>query len=72
MTCTHTLAALECGALSKWRATLIVRETAALSVGDRAVLDAELCADIATLDGLGDQRISAAAKQIAHLAVVGR
>ena len=27
----HTLAALDCGALSKWRATLIVRETAALS-----------------------------------------
>ena len=62
----HTLAALDCGALSKWRATLIVRETAALSVEDRAVLGAELCADIATLDGLGDNRISAVAKQIAH------
>ena len=62
----HTLAALECGALSEWRATLIVRETAGLSVEDRAVLDAELCADVGTLDGLGDKRISAAAKQIAH------
>src|SRR5690349_19767003 len=28
----HTLAALECGALSEWRATLIVRESACLSV----------------------------------------
>src|SRR5258705_13421820 len=62
----HPLAALECGALSEWRATLIVRETAGLSVEDRAVLDAELCADVGTLDGLGDKRISAAAKQIAH------
>ena len=62
----HTLAALESGALSEWRAGLIVRETAGLSVEDRAVLDAELCADASTLDGLGDNRISAAAKQIAH------
>lgn len=42
----HTLAALECGALSEWRATLIVRESACLSVADRRVLDAELCADL--------------------------
>jgi hypothetical protein len=31
----HTLAALECGALSEWRATLIVRESACLDVEDR-------------------------------------
>ena len=29
----HTLAALECGALSEWRATLIVRESACLDRG---------------------------------------
>ena len=34
----HTLAALECGALSEWRATLIVRESACLDVEDRRVL----------------------------------
>src|SRR5258707_15028901 len=61
----HTLAALDCGALRGWRAALIVRKTAGLSVEDRAVLDAELCADVGRLDGLGDKRISAAAKQIA-------
>ena len=33
---------------------------------DRAVLDAELYADIGALDGLGDNRISAVANQIAH------
>jgi hypothetical protein len=54
----HTLAALERGVLSKWRATLIVRESAGLAVEDRRVLDAELCADVSKLDGMGDARIA--------------
>lgn len=62
----HTLAALECGALSEWRATLIVRESACLDVEDRRALDAELCADLASLTGLGDARVAAAAKAIAY------
>jgi hypothetical protein len=62
----HTLAALECGALSEWRATLIVRESACLDVEDRRTLDAELCADPAVLDGMGDARVAAAAKAIAY------
>ena len=61
----HTLAALECGALSEWRATLIARESACLEVEDRRRLDAELCADVSKLDGMGDARITAAAKEIA-------
>jgi len=62
----HTLAALECGALSEWRATLIVRESACLDVEDRRALDAELCAEVSKLDGMGDARIAAAAKEIAY------
>jgi hypothetical protein len=62
----HTLAALESGMLSEWRATLIVRESACLSVEDRAALDAELCADRASLDGKGNKRIEADAKAIAY------
>ena len=62
----HTLAALECGALSEWRATLIVRESACLAVEDRRVLDAEMCADVGALAGKGDGRINAAAKAIAY------
>ena len=66
----HTLAALECGALSEWRATLIVRESACLDVADRAALDAEMCAEMCAevtgLHGLGDARIAAAAKAIAY------
>lgn len=62
----HTLAALECGALSEWRATLIVRESACLDVEDRRALDAEMCADLSSLSGMGDARVAAAAKAIAY------
>jgi hypothetical protein len=62
----HTLRALETGALSEWRATLIVRESACLDVEDRRTLDAELCGDPAGLDGMGDARVAAAAKAIAY------
>jgi hypothetical protein len=62
----HTLAALEQGLLSEWRATLIVRESACLEVEDRRALDAELCRDPSALDGMGDARVAAAAKAIAY------
>jgi hypothetical protein len=62
----HTLAALGSGALSEWRATLIVRESACLSVADRRTLDAEMCLDQAALEGKGDKRIEADAKSIAY------
>ncbi|MCV7380131.1 HNH endonuclease [Mycobacterium alsense] len=62
----HTLAALEAGRLSEWRATLIVRESACLDVDDRRALDAEMCADQAKLDGMGDARVAAAARAIAY------
>ena len=52
----HTLAALEAGVLTEWRATLIVRESACLSVEDRRALDAELCGDLPSLVGLGNDR----------------
>ena len=62
----HTLAALGCGALSEWRATVIVRESACLSLADRRRLDAEMCADVAGLAGKGDKPIEADAKAIAY------
>ena len=60
-----TLAALEAGVLSEWRATLIVRESACLSVEHRRALDAELCADVSRLVGWGNKRVEAEAKKIA-------
>jgi len=61
----HTLAALESGVLTEWRATLIVKQSACLTVEDRRTLDAELCADQQALVGLGNARIEAAAAAIA-------
>lgn len=60
----YTLAALERGELNEWRATLIVRESACLSVEHRRQLDTELCSDSARLTGWGDKRIAAEAKKI--------
>ncbi|WP_460353760.1 HNH endonuclease signature motif containing protein [Mycobacterium sp. ZZG] len=60
----YTLAALACGALSEWRATLIVRESACLSVQHRRQLDEELCADPSRLTGWGNKRVEAEAKKI--------
>ena len=62
----HTLAALETGALSEWRATIAVRESACLDVEDRRRLDAQLCSDVTRLDGMGDAAIAAAARAIAY------
>ncbi|MCH9641734.1 MAG: HNH endonuclease [Actinomycetia bacterium] len=61
----HTLAALASGHLSEWRATLIVRESACLSVQHRRELDARLCADADRLNGWSDRRVAAEAKKIA-------
>ncbi|MEW5811636.1 MAG: HNH endonuclease [Actinomycetota bacterium] len=61
----HTLAALDAGVLTEWRATLIVKQSACLMVEDRRALDAELCADMDALVGLGNARIEAAAAAIA-------
>jgi len=60
----YTLAALESGHLSEWRATLIVQESACLSVEHRRELDAELCAEVSRLQGWGDRRVAAEAKKI--------
>ncbi len=62
----RTLAALNKGLLNEWRATLLVRETACLSVEDRAAVDAELAPDTGTFDGAGDKAIIAAAKAAAY------
>src|SRR5690349_5946177 len=60
----HTLAALHSGVLSEYRATVIVRESACLSVEHRRELDAELCAEPSRLVGWGNSRVEAEAKKI--------
>ncbi|MGA8788255.1 MAG: DUF222 domain-containing protein, partial [Paenarthrobacter sp.] len=62
----HTMAALETGQLNEWRATLLVKETACLSIEDRAAVDEELAPDTGTFNGSGDRSIIAAAKAAAY------
>ncbi|PRC44083.1 HNH endonuclease, partial [Mycobacterium sp. ITM-2017-0098] len=52
------------GVLSEYRATLIVRESACLSLEHRRQLDEELCADMSMLVGWGNNRVEAEAKKI--------
>ncbi|MFF2299116.1 DUF222 domain-containing protein [Arthrobacter sp. NPDC058127] len=62
----HTLAALDTGQFTEWRATLLVKETACLSAEDRCAVDEELAADTGTFDGVGDKAIIAAARAAAY------
>lgn len=60
----HTLSALAHGRLNEWRATLLVRESACLSVADREAFDAELCADPDRFTSWGDKRFIAEARSL--------
>jgi hypothetical protein len=62
----HTLAALTAGQISEWRATLVARETACLSVEDRLQVDAELAAHPGGMGALGDRGIATEARRIAY------
>ncbi|CAI3795021.1 HNH endonuclease [Pseudarthrobacter sp. MM222] len=62
----HTLAALETGQLSEWRATLLVRETACLTAADRVAVDEELAPDGGKFSGAGDRALVAAARSAAY------
>ncbi len=62
----HTMAALDAGQISEWRATLIARETACLSTEHRGLVDAELAAHPGGLGTLGDRAIAAEARRIGY------
>lgn len=62
----HTLRALSTGRLSEWRATLLVRETATLSLEDRREVDERIGADAGRVEGWGDRRLVAEARRIAY------
>ena len=61
----HTFTALAQGRLSEWRASILVRETACLTLQDRQAVDAELCRDPAVLDGVGSRGIADRARALA-------
>ncbi len=59
----HTMAALTSGAISEWRATIVVRETAVLSAADRREVDARL---VAEMPHLGDAQLARRARAIGY------
>ncbi|MEV7572008.1 HNH endonuclease [Pseudarthrobacter sp. NPDC089323] len=62
----RTFAAFRSGQLNEWRTTLVVKETACLTVEDRMAVDEELAADTAALDGAGDRAIITAVRAAAY------
>lgn len=58
----ETMAHLTAGRVSEWRATILCRETAVLSVEDRRQVDRRLSAD---LPSMGDMQVERAAKGLA-------
>ncbi|WP_454859095.1 DUF222 domain-containing protein [Promicromonospora soli] len=60
-----TFEALRAGALSEWRARILVRETSHLSAEHRAMIDEQVCGDLRVLAGLGGKRLTARIKELA-------
>ena len=61
-----TFDALSRGKISEWRATLLVRETACLSVEDRQRVDLEVAGDPELLETLGDRQLISRARGAAY------
>jgi hypothetical protein len=62
----HTFSALRAGRITEWRATLLARETACLSLADRQAIDVELAGDPEALEAMGDGELVAAARRRAY------
>jgi 5-methylcytosine-specific restriction endonuclease McrA len=62
----HTLAAFRAGRVTEWRATLVARETACLSLEDRLTVDAELAGNPERFEAMGDGELVAEARTIAY------
>jgi hypothetical protein len=61
-----TMAAFRAGRITEWRATLIARETACLSLADRLAVDERIAGDPAQLEAMGDGELCARVKEIAY------
>jgi hypothetical protein len=62
----HTRAAFVAGRVTEWRATLIARETACLTLADRLTVDEEIASDPEHLAAMGDRQLVAEARRIAY------
>ncbi|WP_427017275.1 HNH endonuclease [Pseudarthrobacter sp. P1] len=64
----HTLHALSLGRITEWRATLLVRETACLSVPDRMGVDEAVAGDLDVLESLNDRALVGRVRALAYRA----
>lgn len=61
----HTWAAFEQGRITEWRATVIARETACLSLEDRRAADRAIAGDPEALEGYSDRVVIAELRKLA-------
>ena len=61
----RTLSALREGRITEWKATILVRETACLSLADRQTVDRRLAGDPVKLERLGNRRLEGTARRMA-------
>jgi hypothetical protein len=62
----HTLHALTLGVINEWRATILVKETACLSLEDRQRIDEQVAGNLAELETLGDRQLIARIKTLSY------
>ncbi|MBP3043248.1 HNH endonuclease [Arthrobacter jiangjiafuii] len=62
----HTLHALTRGVINEWRATILVKETACLSLEDRQRIDEQVAGNLAELESLGDNQLIARTKTLSY------
>ncbi len=62
---TYTLAAFREGRITEWRATILVRETACLSLADRVEIDRRLAGDASRLEAMSERELVDRVKALA-------
>lgn len=62
----HTMAAFREGRITEWRASILARETACLTLAERREVDRLLAADPERLEAMGDREIEHAARRLAY------
>jgi hypothetical protein len=62
----HTLFALRGGKITEWRAMVLARETACLTLEDRRVVDQRLAGNPDRLEAMGDREAEVAARDLAY------
>jgi hypothetical protein len=62
----HTMTVFRSGAITEWKATLVARETACLSLEDRLTVDLELAGNPERITAMGDGELIAEARALAY------